>query len=313
MTKEVMQQALEALEEHEGNYKLGKSGCERQEKAITAIKEALAQPVQEPAHGDIRALKHRIHELEGEVIGYKQILQEAETAPLPVQEPVGDEWTPCMKLPVVVHVRQQRPGETHVSTREGIAAVEPDDLIMKGVSGEEYPIGRVIFEQTYSLNTTPPAESPVQEPVSMRMPKVGDRIVCFEDESLGEVVSLTAGGSPDITFDDGSRGTYMLSEFAELFGYVTPPAAAQPEQEPVAFYHPQNGFYWAKPTRIFAPTVVDVPPIPLYTTLPAAQRPWQGLTPEDLAQIDTDEFWQVGNHMAIAMAVEDKLKERNNG
>jgi hypothetical protein len=46
-------------------------------------------------------------------------------------------------------------------------------------------------------------------------------------------------------------------------------------------------------------------------TPPAAQRPWVGLTPEDLAQIDTDEFWQVGNHMAIAMAVEDKLKERN--
>ena len=45
------------------------------------------------------------------------------------------------------------------------------------------------------------------------------------------------------------------------------------------------------------------------TELP--QRHWQGLTPEDLAQIDTDEFWQVGNHMAIAMAVEDKLKERN--
>jgi hypothetical protein len=61
-----------------------------------------------------------------------------------------------MKLPVVVHVRKQRKGETHVSTREGIAAVEPDDLIMQGVSGEEYPIGRVIFEQTYSLNTTPP-------------------------------------------------------------------------------------------------------------------------------------------------------------
>ena len=36
--------------------------------------EALAQPAQEPAIGDIRALKHRIHELEGEVIGYKRIL-----------------------------------------------------------------------------------------------------------------------------------------------------------------------------------------------------------------------------------------------
>jgi hypothetical protein len=61
------------------------------------------------------------------------------------------------------------------------------------------------------------------KPVSMRMPKVGDKVICLEDESLGTVVSLTAGGSPDITFDDGSRGTYMLGEFAELFGYVTSP------------------------------------------------------------------------------------------
>jgi hypothetical protein len=58
------------------------------------------------------------------------------------------------------------------------------------------------------------------EPVAMRMPKVGDRVTCLEDESLGEVVSLTAGGSPDIKFDDGSRGTYLLREFAELFGYA---------------------------------------------------------------------------------------------
>jgi len=72
------------------------------------------------------------------------------------QESVGDEWTPCMKLPVVVYVRKQRLGESHVSTREGITPVKPDDLIMRGVSGEEYPIGRAIFEQTYSLDTTPP-------------------------------------------------------------------------------------------------------------------------------------------------------------
>ena len=77
----------------------------------------------------------------------------------PQQEPVGDEWMPCMKLPVVVHVRKQRPGEAHVSTREGITPVKPDDLIMRGVSGEEYPIGRAIFEQTYSLETSPPAHS----------------------------------------------------------------------------------------------------------------------------------------------------------
>ena len=80
----------------------------------------------------------------------------------PEQEPVGDDWTPCMKLPVVVYVRKQRLGESHVSTREGITPVKPDDLIMRGVSGEEYPIGRAIFEQTYSLNTTPPQRTWVE-------------------------------------------------------------------------------------------------------------------------------------------------------
>ncbi len=73
------------------------------------------------------------------------------------QEPVALDplmWTPCVKLPIVVHVRQQRAGEAHVSTREGITPVKPDDLIMRGVSGEEYPIGRKIFEQTYTLDIT---------------------------------------------------------------------------------------------------------------------------------------------------------------
>jgi len=68
---------------------------------------------------------------------------------------IGADWTPCMKLPVIVHARKQRLGEAHVSTREGITPVKPDDLIMRGVSGEEYPIGRAIFEQTYTINTTP--------------------------------------------------------------------------------------------------------------------------------------------------------------
>jgi hypothetical protein len=61
----------------------------------------------------------------------------------------------------------------------------------------------------------------------MLLPKVGDRVVCLDDESLGTVVYLTAGGSPEIKFDDGSHGTYMLREFAELFGYTTPPAAQE--------------------------------------------------------------------------------------
>ena len=55
--------------------------------------------------------------------------------------------------------------------------------------------------------------------------------------------------------------------------------AAQPEQEPVAFYHSRSGFYWAKPTSIFAPTSVDVERLPLYTA--PEQRQWVGLTDDD--------------------------------
>lgn len=79
-------------------------------------------------------------------------------------EPVGlgGEWTPCVKLPIIVHVRKQRPGEAHVSTREGITPVRPDDLIMRGVQGEEYPIGRELWEKTYTTNTRPqPAQQPM--------------------------------------------------------------------------------------------------------------------------------------------------------
>ena len=42
----------------------------------------------------------------------------------------------------------------------------------------------------------------------------------------------------------------------------------QPEQEPVAYYLPHKGFYWAKPTSISAPTIADVEPLPLYTHQP---------------------------------------------
>jgi len=70
---------------------------------------------------------------------------------------IGPEWQPCVKLPITVHVREQRPGETHSSTREGITPLRPDDLIMRGVQGEEYPIGRELFNQTYRMGT--PANS----------------------------------------------------------------------------------------------------------------------------------------------------------
>jgi hypothetical protein len=77
------------------------------------------------------------------------------------REPVaiGDEWKPCMKLPIVVHVREQREGETHVSTREGITPILPTDLIMRGVAGEEYPIGYELFNKTYTFEIAAPVDA----------------------------------------------------------------------------------------------------------------------------------------------------------
>ena len=35
--------------------------------------------------------------------------------------------------------------------------------------------------------------------------------------------------------------------------------------EPIAFYDPHKGFYWAKPTKVTAPVIVDIEPLALYT------------------------------------------------
>jgi hypothetical protein len=152
------------------------------------------------------------------------------------------------------------------------------------------------------------------EPVSMRMPKVGDKVICLEDESLGEVVSLTGGGSPDITFDDGTRGTYLLREFAELFGYVAPP---QQQAEPVAYFDFQeHKFSWAKHMKIGSvPVSVKVEPMKLYSE--STKRPWQGLTDEEIEAV----VEQVANEKLVgtvqefrirfSRAIEAKLKERN--
>ena len=82
-------------------------------------------------------------------------------------------------------------------------------------------------------------------------------------------------------------------------------ALEQPEQEPVAYYHPHKGFYWAMPTHISAPTIVDVPPMPLYVKWKAAQRPWVGLEIEEVQDSYNSDY------QAQTRAVEAKLKERN--
>ena len=87
---------------------------------------------------------------------------------------------------------------------------------------------------------------------------------------------------------------HKARELADHF--ATPPAAEPPAE-------------WPLIKNILAEYGLDA--IAFVAEWKAAQRPWVGLDVEDLAQIDTDEFWQVGNHMAIAMAVEARLKDKN--
>ena len=116
--------------------------------SISAMKQALEalDCIYSPLH------VREINKVGEAMSALRQAIAEAEK-----QEPVaiGDEWKPCVKLPIIVHVREQRKGETHVSTREGITPVRKDDLIMRGVAGEEYPIGRELFNRTYTFETAP--------------------------------------------------------------------------------------------------------------------------------------------------------------
>jgi hypothetical protein len=83
----------------------------------------------------------------------------------------------------------------------------------------------------------------------------------YEDEVYAAITALR-----EALAQDKLRGLENLLE-ESIKALRT--ALEKPEQEPVAYYHPRSGFYWAKPTSIFAPTVVDVPPMPLYA---AAER-----------------------------------------
>ena len=125
------------------------------EEAIEVLEDASAQMLMETGDenyyaGAIAILRQAL--VDADDTSQKRVDKNVKTE----HDTLGSEWAECVKLPIVVHVRNQRKGETHISTREGITPVLPDDLIMRGVAGEEYPIGRELFERTYTFDTAPP-------------------------------------------------------------------------------------------------------------------------------------------------------------
>jgi hypothetical protein len=176
----------------------------------------------------------------------------------------------------------------------------------------ENPEGHLLEGWTYKPLYTHP-----QPAAQMRMPKIGDRVICIEDESLATVESLTGGGSPDIKFDDGSHGTYLLREFAELFCYAdTIPQPQQAEkQEPIAFVTgTYGGRFTVKPLN---PAMVLSLNMALYTT-PQPQHEWVGLTEEERTDLRerVQQYTSMDNikyGLAVQYATEAALREKNGG
>ena len=110
----------------------------------------------------------------------------------------------------------------------------------------------------------------------------------------------------------------LVAEIKRLIDVVGGMALAQVEQEPVAWmtineYGEEDDIHYENPEGHLLEGWTYKP---LYTHAPTVQpkkepRQWVVLEAEDLAQIESDEFWQIRNHMAIALAVEAKLKEKN--
>jgi len=123
----------------------------------------------------------------------------------------------------------------------------------------------------------------------------------------------------------------LLDHFSAGFVRTIEDALKQEQDEPVAYFNPQEGgFYWAKPTKVEAPITVNVEPLPLYTTpqgcaecgvgggyalycVACAEKyvkpEWVGLTNNELVDLTIK---NAGFPILLAQAIEAKLKQKNN-
>jgi len=285
--REVMQQALEALDSENPDIQL---------RAALALRTALEQEPLEywnAVEGWVKIDEVREH---FDSVGCGTIYKTA-----------GEDRVPLYTTPPAAQPEQEPVAFYH--PRKGFDWAKPTSIFAPtSVDVEPLP-----------LYASPPAAQPEPPPeweaINNILNEYGLQAIDFVADwkaTLGQAEPVAwgvfEGNLHDIFFtqEEAQEMADLKGTHAEVRPLYTTPPAAQPApvQEPVAFYHPRNGFYWAKPTSIFAPTVVDVEPMPLYVKWRAAQRPWQGLTEEEV------QFY-IKKHSKLVNAGYDKATDTN--
>ncbi len=166
-----------------------------------------------------------------------------------------------------------------------------------------------------ALYTTPPA-APVQEPEYWDVIDPAGNIVASETDAIRGWARIAGSYKPTV---EGLLGFH--DQGWRVVPKVAPPTAQPaPVQEPVAWAHKEglekiNDFFVAS---IYARGGFD-DAVPLYTTPPAAQRQWVGLTDEEILAANYPDGEENGPTISapnfeldcFAKQVEAKLRSKN--
>lgn len=70
------------------------------------------------------------------------------------------EWKKCRKKPIIIEYRDAVPGEVIITIEGTRITMTKEQLVMRGVHGELYPITRAIFHETHEPVSDAPSNAP---------------------------------------------------------------------------------------------------------------------------------------------------------
>jgi len=193
-----------------------------------------------------------------------------------------------------------QPAQQELVGREAYMAIREarenasEDAYFAARPEHDKDLNRLMFRSGFyrGYPTTPPAQPAQQEPVAW-------------EDLLGAIARGWCHPQNARKTMDVQLGVAIAKEIQDL--YTTPPAALQPEQEPVAFFDWYDNAIWGNEDfkegchRSWHAAIT-------YATPPAAQRTWVGLRAEEFHDLQIE---NIDDPWANFKAIEAKLKEKN--